>query len=79
MNWVSFVRILITIAKKYHPDTMQGEEKKTDQVFILTQLKFLQDKFKEITEAYQILGDTEKRARYNRLIFGDSASSDFDN
>lgn len=35
--------------------------------------------FKDITEAYSVLGDTEKRARYDQLIFGDSARSSFDN
>jgi DnaJ-class molecular chaperone len=35
--------------------------------------------FKEITEAYSILGDAEKRARYDQLIFGDSARGEFDN
>jgi curved DNA-binding protein CbpA len=35
--------------------------------------------FKEITEAYSILGDAEKRARYDQLIFGDSSRGDFEN
>jgi curved DNA-binding protein CbpA len=37
------------------------------------------DLFKEITEAYSILGDADKRARYDQLIFGDSSRGDFDN
>ena len=39
----------------------------------------IQDIFKEITEAYSILGDAEKRARYDQLIFGESSRGDFDN
>ena len=35
--------------------------------------------FKEITEAYSVLGDTEKRARYDRLIFGEGGRKDFEN
>eukprot|EP00347_Sterkiella_histriomuscorum_P016383 403353399 len=56
------------LAKKYHPDTIAEEDK--DHV---------KDKFKEITEAYSILGDAGQREKYDRLIFGDSASSDFQN
>jgi DnaJ-class molecular chaperone len=37
--------------------------------------------FKQITEAYSILSDTELRQKYDRLIFGESAttSSRFEN
>ena len=35
--------------------------------------------FKEITEAYSVLGDAEKRARYDRLILGESGRRDFEN
>lgn len=38
------------LAHKYHPDKGTGDEKK----------------FKEINEAYQVLGNTEKRARYDQ-------------
>ena len=31
--------------------------------------------FKQITEAYSILSDKELRLKYDRLIFGDSAST----
>lgn len=34
--------------------------------------------FKEITEAYAILSDDALRAKYDRLIFGDSASRSFE-
>lgn len=40
---------------------------------------YLQDPFKEITEAYSIIGDAEKRAKYDQLIYGDSSRGDFKN
>ena len=42
------------LALKYHPDRNQNDKK-------------AEEKFKEINEAYQVLGDTEKRARYDQL------------
>ena len=48
-------------AMKYHPDKNPGDKKS-------------EDKFKEINEAYQVLSDAEKRARYDQL---GSAYSDF--
>lgn len=46
------------LAKKYHPDSNQGD-------------KEAEIKFKEASEAYAILSDTEKKANYDR--FGHSA------
>lgn len=40
------------LAKKYHPDLNKGDEAS-------------QDKFKEINEAYEVLGDEEKRKNYD--------------
>ncbi|HLD17649.1 MAG TPA: molecular chaperone DnaJ [Patescibacteria group bacterium] len=40
-----------TLAHKHHPDKSGGDA----------------EKFKEINEAYQVLGDPEKRSRYDRL------------
>jgi len=40
------------LARKFHPDT--AEDKKTAE-----------EKFKEINEAYEVLGDTEKRQKYD--------------
>lgn len=42
------------LAKKYHPDLNPGDEK-------------AQEKFKEINEAYEVLGDAEKRKKYDQF------------
>ncbi|MCC6261718.1 MAG: J domain-containing protein [Anaerolineales bacterium] len=42
------------LAMKYHPDKNQGDQK-------------AEDKFKEINEAYQVLSDEQKRAKYDQL------------
>ena len=42
------------LAKKYHPDTNAGDAK-------------AEEKFKEITEAYDVLSDKEKRKLYDTL------------
>jgi curved DNA-binding protein len=42
------------LAVKYHPDKNQGN-------------KSAEDKFKEISEAYEVLGDAEKRKQYDKL------------
>ena len=41
------------LAKKYHPDTNPGD-------------KEAEAKFKEVTEAYEILSDSEKKAQYDQ-------------
>ncbi len=56
-----------TLVKKYHPDKNQGDKKS-------------EDKFKEVSEAYEALGDSEKRKKYDN--FGNqthfSGGYDFD-
>lgn len=42
------------LAKKYHPDTNAGNSAGTE-------------KFKEISEAYEVLGDKERRAQYDEM------------
>lgn len=41
------------LARKYHPDLNKGKES--------------EDKFKEVTEAYEVISDAEKRKRYDNL------------
>ncbi len=56
-----------SLVKKYHPDKNQGDKK-------------AEDKFKEVSEAYEVLGDAEKRNKYD--TFGSqtnfSGGYDFD-
>lgn len=42
------------LAKKHHPDVNSGDEKASE-------------KFKEINEAYEVLGDKEKRSKYDQF------------
>jgi len=46
-------RAFRTLAFKYHPDTNPGNEKQSEE------------KFKEINEAYGVLGDKDKRQQYD--------------
>ncbi len=50
------------LAKKYHPDVNKGDKK-------------AEEKFKEVTEAYEVLGDAEKRKKYDQ--FGSADFSGF--
>ncbi|WP_161887765.1 DnaJ C-terminal domain-containing protein [Pontibacter russatus] len=43
-----------SLAKKYHPDKNKGD-------------KTAEEKFKDISEAYEVLGDKEKRQQYDQL------------
>lgn len=44
------------LAKKYHPDSNQGNQE-------------AENRFKEASEAYEILGDSEKRKKYDQFGF----------
>src|SRR5262249_25543739 len=43
-----------SLARKYHPDLNLGDRK-------------CEDKFKEINEAYEVLGDSQKRGQYDQI------------
>src|SRR5712691_10437055 len=51
------------LARKYHPDVAKG--------------KGTEDKFKEINEAYEVLGDPAKRKKYNELGANWRSGADF--
>jgi len=52
------------LARKYHPDVNPGDKK-------------AEDKFKEINEAHEVLGDTENKAKYDKLGANWRAGADF--
>jgi curved DNA-binding protein len=55
------------LAKKYHPDTNQGD-------------KQAEEKFKDVSEAYEVLSDKEKREKYDNFgnAYGFQNGYDFD-
>src|SRR5687767_572133 len=56
------------LAKKYHPDKNKGN-------------KEAENRFKEISEAYAVLSDSEKRSQYDRLgreAFGPGGANPFE-
>jgi molecular chaperone DnaJ len=57
------------LAKKYHPDIYDGDSQEAEE------------KFKEISEAYEVLADEQKRAQYDRFghvgLDGSFGSGDF--
>lgn len=54
------------LAREHHPDLHQGEAKAQAE-----------EKFKLINEAYEVLGDEEKRAKYDRLGMNWQAGDEF--
>jgi DnaJ-class molecular chaperone len=62
-------------AKRYHPDSIDPET--TDQV-----KQEQEGLFKEITEAYSVIGEVDSRNKYDKLIFGSdtvNTSQSFEN
>ncbi len=53
------------LARKYHPDVNNGENESAE-------------KFKEISEAYAVLSNTEKRRQYDQFGFNGSLFDNFD-
>ena len=47
-----------SLARKFHPDVQTGDK---------AEKKKAEDRFKEIQQAYDVLGDAEKRAAYDRM------------
>ncbi len=54
------------LARQHHPDLHQGDAKKAAE-----------EKFKTINEAYEVLSDPEKRAKYDRLGMNWQSGQDF--
>ena len=54
------------LAREHHPDLHQGDAKKAAE-----------EKFKVINEAYEVLSDADKRAKYDRLGMNWQAGQDF--
>jgi molecular chaperone DnaJ len=52
------------LARKYHPDVNKDDPQ-------------AEEKFKEITEAYEVLSDSEKRARYDQFGHADPGAAGF--
>ena len=57
-------RAFRNLARQYHPDVARNG-------------RDAEDKFKEVNEAYEVLGDPSKRSRYDRLGSVFNESSDF--
>jgi len=72
------------LAKKYHPDALRGGDEDGSKAKLSEKEVDEREKvFKQITEAYSVLADTDLRKKYDRLIFGsssfDETSSSFEN
>lgn len=53
------------LAKKYHPDLNPGQE------------EVMQEKMKDLNEAYEVLSDKDKRWQYNQSFYQNEESSHY--
>lgn len=54
------------LAKQFHPDTAKGDRGKAEE------------RFKEVTEAYEVLGNADKRKKYDEMVNQVNSSGGFD-
>ncbi len=57
------------LAKEFHPDTVRAKNPGRAEKELQAQVKNLEEKFKEISEAYEVLANDQKRAAYDRHGF----------
>lgn len=58
------------LCKKYHPDMQVGKSE--------SEKSHAEEKFKEISEAYDTLSDADKKSRYDQFGFSGNGGQDFD-